>query len=226
MKGTMLKTKDGKEVSLDFLNRSKTFRLGLTAGKQGWGQEGGAWQKNGPAFRIGWWAEQALRPKAAGMDLPYNEEDIVIAIDKDTKEKGNAYLDGEPTGIYLTFLIGSKNADHGYNDIYSPTFCLHFTLESVEYERTLFKGSSCRLVLISFETLSRNPLLNGTHYMLYEPDWWALEDMIRSAKKNDQLHNLNKICRCFFSIMFAERTLRKWLADGCPKDEHVKVLET
>jgi len=227
MEDVILKTKDGKEVGLSFLNRSKGFRLGIKAAKEGWGQEGGAWQKNGAAFRTGWWAEQCLRPSGAKMEIPYEEANIQAAINDDVKDKGDARLGGEPTGIYFTFLIGSKNHDYGYRDIYLPGVTMHFTMESVEYEQELYKRMHSRLALVAFEPLFRNPKLNGTPLMLDDFGFYTLAKMIQQAQKKDEengARTVNQICQCFFSLLFAERIMRKWVADGFPTDGYVKVL--
>ena len=78
-------TKDGKKIDLTFAQQSEGFKLGVRAGKEAWGQEGGASRRNGRAFNLGWWVHQCSQDP--GMHLPYTEKEIHEILKEDISER-------------------------------------------------------------------------------------------------------------------------------------------
>lgn len=76
--GLKLKLKDGSEITLSAAEMMNAdFRLGMQARSEGWGGEGRVLQKNGPAFRMGWYAKAYVDQD---IDFPFTEAEIRDAL--------------------------------------------------------------------------------------------------------------------------------------------------
>lgn len=70
-------TNDGHEIDLSPLADNDSFKLGRKAAREGWGQEGGVLQKNGPIFRLAWFLNHNLRE---GMRISFSKQEVLEAL--------------------------------------------------------------------------------------------------------------------------------------------------